>query len=198
MSASSSKMSQKFKFSSRFLPGGGKVSQWVPVSDAPVVWTGQPGVVGKIVSLMHRGEDMVQRPVNTWKASIDYEFIASKMDKASGEAYIKKSKEWFANLPAKPEISIKNPQTFVNSELMLNLYKKYHPHKPPTEETVETMRQAGYPETAVARVIKDAQWWDENSDKVQSDIDRIFGTAPTKTTTKKVIKAVKKRMPNIL
>jgi len=50
----------------------------------------------------------------------------------------------------------------------------------------------------VARVIKEAQWWDENSDKVQSDIDRIFGTAPTKTTTKKVIKAVKKRMPNIL
>jgi len=186
-----SKMAQKFK------PSSGGCRRGV-CSNVPVIWVGKTGRFAEIATLIHQGPGVVKHVITKWTPSIDYEFIASKMDKESSEAYLKKSKEWFENLPVKHEVA-PIARVEVNSDLMIKLYKKHAPHKPPTEETLETMREAGYPAEALNRVIKDAQWWDENSDQLQKNIDKIFGTAPTKPTAKKVkkvIKAVKKRAPS--
>lgn len=190
------KMAQTFTPSS----GGCRRGAWEPDSRIPMNWTGKTGRVAELASLIHQPSGSVQHTTNKWKPSIDYEFIASKMDKVSAEAYLKKSREWFENLPVKTE-ALKSSRAEINSELMIKLYKKYSPHKPPTEEVLATMREAGYPAEALNRVVKDAQWWDENSDQLQKNIDKIFGTAPTKSASKKVkkiIKAVKKRAPSNL
>ena len=189
-------MAQKFKPSS----GGCRRGAWEPDSRIPMNWTCKVGRVSEIASLIHQAPGSVQHTINKWKPSIDYEFIASKMDKVSADNYIKKSREWFENIPVKTE-ALKSTRAEINSEIMIKLYKKYSPHKPPTEEVLSTMHEAGYPEEALNRVVKDAQWWDENSDQLQKNIDKIFGTAPPKPVTKKVkkiIKAVKKRAPSIL
>jgi len=123
-----------------------------------------------------------------WVPSIEYELIARHMHPDVREAYVAKSKAWFDAHPPPPARTPREPIT-VDQEALAALITKYGSAAPLAE-----YRKAGYSEEAVKRVRAKRQWYDDHSDELQAEIDRRWpGSATPKP--KKVIKAVKKKMP---
>jgi hypothetical protein len=183
------------KFVSEIRPNGACVSSWVRCDAPPVIWTGQEGRVGDIVSSMHRGSDCVARPEKSdWRPPYDYEFIAKHM--SDPDEYIAKCKAWFeANVP--PPRTVRTKVEY-DRELVQALFQKYPGSVPPFDERVKVYRAAGKPEAYIERVIVRHERFLATADEQQKVIDTLFGKWPSaKKAVKqppKVIKAVKKKM----
>jgi hypothetical protein len=104
------------------------------------------------------------------------------------EAYVAKSKAWFDAHPPPPPRQPPAPST-VDLEALAALITKYGSEAPLSE-----YRKAGCTEMAIERIRAKRQWYEDHSDELQAEIDRRWpGSATPKP--KKVIKAVKKKMP---
>ena len=128
------------------------------------------------------------RHVNEWTPSIEYELIALHMHPDTREAYIAKSKAWFDAHPTTPW----QPRPVVithDTEALAALITKYGSHAP-----LDGYRKAGCSEAVIERIRAKRKWNDDHSDELQAEIERRWpGSATPKP--KKVIKAVKKKMP---
>ena len=190
----------KLQFVTQIRGSGARASEWAPVYDNTVlIPNGMPGLVGEIVDKMRLGAAMVKRPTKTvWKPSVDYEFIAKHMPEKQRDAYIARCKEWFAEHTHSVQTrSVRQPPN-LDRELIAKFFAKHCPHMPPVEERIVVYREAGYPEDYIERVrVRDAKL-EAVAEERQKVLDTIFAKWPaaSKTDTKKkVIKAVKKRVP---
>jgi len=126
--------------------------------------------------------------VKEWTPSVDYELIARHMHPDVREAYVAKSKAWFDAHPSPPHRAPPTPST-VDREALAALVTKYGSAAPLAE-----YRKAGCSEEAIERISAKRQWYEDHSDELQAEIDRRWPGSST-PKPKKVIKAVKKKMP---
>ena len=130
----------------------------------------------------------IVRRVKEWTPSVEYELIAQHMHPDVREAYVAKSKAWFDAHPALPWRPQPAAVTF-DKEALAALVTKYGSAAPLSE-----YRKAGCSDEIIERIRAKRQWYDDHSDELQAEIDRRWpGSATPKP--KKVIKAVKKKMP---
>lgn len=128
------------------------------------------------------------RRVKEWTPSVEYELIAAHMHPDVREAYVAKSKAWFDAHPPPPPRQPSRPST-VDHEALVALIAKYGSRAPLNE-----YRKAGFSEEAIERIRAKRQWYDDHEEELQAEIERRWpGSATPKP--KKVIKAVKKKMP---
>ena len=160
--------------------------------------TGTPGRVGEIVTAMHRGSDAVNRPPQTkWRPSHDCEFLAQHP--ADPEAYLARCNEFFEQNP-RPTPPAPKLAPAVNFEPISELFAKHNGHRPPIEEHVQAMREAGYSEHLIAKAVARDAFLKATVDERQEALDTIFARWPSinkptpKPRASKPIKAVKKKM----
>ena len=175
---------------------GTRTSSWVRVEPKPVIWTGQEGRVGEIVTAMHRGDNATRPDRQPWKPSYDYEFIAKFMPVEERAAYIAASKAWIDENPfPTPSDRVK---VEYDRELVQALFAKYPGKVPPFQERIKVYRVAGHSEAYIQRAIARHERLEAMADERQKVLDGLFGkwpsaSKPTKTAPK-VIKAVKKKI----
>lgn len=172
---------------------GARVSEWVVAPSRSRIPSGTPGRVGEIADAMNRGDGAVARVKTHWTPPTTYEFIASKMPKEQGDAYIKRAEEWIA---AHPPRALREPPPPLEYDMeMVAVYFQKLRTMPDKSELMKLWRRAGIPE---ARILQSLAWHEKEeamADENQQKIDAIFGPAEVKKIKKvaKVIKAVKKR-----
>ena len=182
-------------FVSEMMPNGSVVSRWTHVPSSSIIPSGTTGRVGEIVSLMDKGLPPAKH--KPWRPHPDYMKIASYMsDKTQRDEYIQKCKDWYEKNPIQP-LFVPKEKPVIDYEPVIQLFKKYSPHLPPIEEHVEVLTRIGCPQASIDRLVTRYNKRIENSEDDQKTIERIFGKClPVKKSrqTKKVIKAVKKKM----
>lgn len=191
------------EFVSHSLPSGATTSYWAPSSTIQVIPSGHPSFVGEIVDKMRRGQTPRLAPKH-WTPPRDYEFIATRME--NPELFLQRCRDWFAANPPKVRPS-PPPPLVINKEPIIDLFAKYSrveggPKVPPIAELEKAWRAAGYPEERIAKALAARAKMDETADERQRVLDTIFAKFPSankpmpKPKMKKVIKVVKKKMPN--
>ena len=191
------------EFVTKALPGGATTSYWTLSTSRYLIPTGHPSLVGQIIDKI-RTDRAPARPVPRWMPSRDYEFIASKME--NPEPYLKRCRDWFEANPPKVREPPPPPLT-IDKEPIIAVFAKYArmeggPKRPPIVELEKAWRAAGYPEERIMKALAWHAKMDATSDERQKTLDLIFAKFPSankptpKTKTKKVIKVVKKKMPN--
>jgi hypothetical protein len=131
----------------------------------------------------------VVRRVTEWTPSLEYDLIARNMHPDVREAYIAKSVAWFEARPPMTRSTAPARSNGVDLEAAAAMITKWGSAAP-----LEEYRRVGYSEAAVERVRARRQWYEDHSDELQAEIERRWpGSASSKP--KKVIKAVKKKMP---
>lgn len=128
------------------------------------------------------------RAVREWTPSVDYELIASHMHPDAAADYIARSEAWFAAHPPRPPPEPRRREN-VDPEAVAALITKYGAAVPLAE-----YRRIGYSEEAIERVRAHRQWYEDHDEELQAEIERRWPGA-SKPKPKKVIKAVKKKMP---
>ena len=156
-----------------------------------------PGRVSEILETMRTGLDPKELAPQIWKPSIDYKFIAETMLPAQAAEYIRRSEEWFA-IHTKNYERVHKDQLVINPAPVLAPFTKSWPHCPPVDEHVSALKEAGYPDSKIEKVIRWHKWRVDTSDSRQEALDAIFAKWPaaSKPTpkTRKVIKVVKKKI----
>ncbi len=122
-----------------------------------------------------------------WTPSTHYKFIASYMPKEAAEAYIARSEAWFAEHPPRPPPPPKLREN-VDPEAVTELIARYGTNVPISEYA-----RVGYSEEALAKIQARRQWFIDHDAELNAEIERRWPCS-VKTKTKKVIKAVKKKM----
>lgn len=159
--------------------------------------TGTPGVLGDIVTKMHRGTDHLQPRPTVWTPSHDYEFAARFQ--TDPEAYLARVAEFFKQNPPRDPVVVKTPPS-LDLEHISKLFERHKEHRPPIDEHVAALRKAGYAEGVISKVIARDAYMASTVDARQEALDLIFARWPSinKPTPKpraaKAIKAVKKKM----
>jgi hypothetical protein len=103
-------------------------------------------------------------------------------------AYVTRCEEWFAAHPPRPPRESR-PGEDVDVEAVAALMAKYGSHVPLKEYS-----RAGYSDAAVERVRAQRQWYKDHDEELSAEIERRW-PGSSKSKPKKVIKAVKKKMP---
>jgi hypothetical protein len=122
------------------------------------------------------------------------------------EPYIKRCEDWLAAHPPKERPEPKPPLN-LDQEPILTLFAKYSrtkdgPKMPPVSELEKAWRAAGYPEERITKALAWHSKMAATAEERQKVLDLIFAKFPSankptpKIKTKKVIKVVKKKMPN--
>jgi hypothetical protein len=156
-----------------------------------------PGLVSDIIEKMHRGPP--RKPVErVWTPPVNYKLVATQMDYPEG--YIKECEEWIATHP--PKVWPGPPPTLqINTEPVIKVFEKYRPDIPPTSELVKAWKAAGYSEERIAKAKAHRDKMEATVVERAKVLDIIFAKFPSaskpapKPKTKKVIKVVKKKMP---
>jgi hypothetical protein len=173
---------------------GAAISAWCDAPEPRPIASGCYGRVGEIVDLMNRGTDFINHDTIKWTPPISYKFIASKMPKAQGEAYVKRCEDWFAANPPPVPKAAKAPLKY-DTELVAKYFSRLT-SVPETQDLINLWRAAGIPEERVQKSIEWHEKMDATSEERQAQIDAIFGPPEEPKKPKKVvkvIKAVKKR-----
>lgn len=139
-------------------------------------------------ALLRRGPAPPPRARREWVASVDYELIASHMHENVREAYIAKSEAWFAAHPPKSRPEPK-PMSTIDTEAVVKLVAKYGANAP-----LEEWRKVGYGDEAIERIRAKREWYRTHDAELQEEIERRW-PGSSSARPKKVIKAVKKKMP---
>lgn len=159
--------------------------------------TGTPGLLGEIATKMHRGSDHLQPRPTVWTPSHDYEFAARYQ--TDPEAYLARVAEFFEQNPPRGPVVV-NTSPSLDLEPIIKLFERHGDHRPPIDEHVAALRQAGYAESTIEKVKARDAHMAATVDARQEALDLIFARWPSinKPTPKpraaKVIKAVKKKM----
>ena len=159
--------------------------------------TGTPGLLGEIATKMHRGSDHLQPRPTVWKPSYDYEFVARHQ--ADPEAYLARVAAFFEQHPRPVPVAAATglPRDL---EPIIKLFERHGDCRPPINEHVAALRQAGYAEKIIEKVIARDAHMAATVDARQEALDAIFARWPSinkptpKPRASKPIKAVKKKM----
>jgi hypothetical protein len=143
---------------------------------------------------LNRGTGFIVRETTKWTPSIYYKFLATKMSKEQGEAYIKRCEEWFEAHPTPVPKVVKVPVEY-NEELAAKYFSRLT-SVPDTRDLLKMWCAAGLPEERCQKSMEWHEKMDATASERQARIDAIFGPPeepkkPRKVA--KVIKAVKKR-----
>jgi|694.fasta_scaffold01729_6 hypothetical protein len=131
----------------------------------------------------------IVRRVTEWTPSLEYELIARTMLPEDREAYIAKSVAWFEAHPTVTRSAAPARSEGVDIDAVVAMFAKWGSAAP-----LEEYHRVGYSEAAVERVRAQRAWFTSHADELQAEIERRWpGSASSKP--KKVIKAVKKKMP---
>ncbi|BAT22494.1 hypothetical protein [Yellowstone lake phycodnavirus 2] len=192
------------QFVSSALPGGGVVSRWTSNPSKPVIPSGHPSVVGQIVDKMRQGSCLAGTKPTVWTPPMTHDFVAKYMD--NPDAFLKRCEDWYAQHPgAVPRDRVTAP--LLNLEPVIAVYKKWARGEggaklPPISEREKAWRLAGYSDAKIHKALAYHKRMEETVDARQEALDLIFAKFPSankptpKTKAKKVIKVVKKKMPN--
>jgi hypothetical protein len=164
--------------------------------------TGHPSRVGEIVDKI-RNRRVPSAPPKPWVPPRDYEFIATRMEHP--EPFLKRCRDWFAAHPPKVREQPLTPP-IIDQEPIMAVFAKYAkveggPKMPPVPELEKAWRAAGYPEERIAKALAWHAKMEATTDERQKVLDTIFAKFPSankpavKPKTTKVIKVVKKKMP---
>ena len=187
------------QFVSSALPGGGVVSRWTSGLSSPLIPSGHPSVVGQILDKMRYGSCSTAPKPTEWTPPVEYEFIANHMDDPG--AFLKRCEDWCARNPAPPP-RVRQASPSLNLEPVIAVYAKWGTKIPPIAEREKAWRLAGYSEAKIQKALAYHKRMEETADERQEALDLIFAKFPgankptPKTKVKKVIKVVKKKMPN--
>ena len=187
------------RFVTETLANGTRVSQWVSVATRQRIPTGTPGVVGAIIDKMHAGSDTIHHASGpTWTPPRDYEFIAKYMPVEERPAYLSRCEEWFAANP--PRVAETAPEvTVLDHEAVARVFAKHAPRLPPLAERLVAYQKVGYSDEYISQAKARDEQLAATAVERQKILDLIFAKWPaaSKAGPKKgkVIKAVKKRMP---
>lgn len=156
-----------------------------------------PGLVSEILNKMHRG--MPPKPIGrVWTPPVNYKLVSTQMDDPEG--YIKMCEEWIAAHPPKVWPG-PPPPLQINAEPIIELFEKHRPDIPPTSELVKAWKAAGYSEERIAKAKANRDKMEATIEERGKVLDVIFAKFPSaskpvaKPKAKKVIKVVKKKMP---
>lgn len=139
-------------------------------------------------ALLRRGPVPPPRARREWVASVDYELIASHMHENVREAYIAKSEAWFAAHPPRPHAVPAAPSA-IDTEGVAKLVAKWGARAP-----LDEWRKVGYDEATIERIHAKREWYRTHDEELQEEIERRW-PGSSSARPKKVIKAVKKKMP---
>ena len=173
---------------------GATVSAW---ADAPLpapIFSGCPGRVGEIVDAMNRGNDFIKRDTTKWTPPLSYKFLASRMSKEQGDAYIKRCEEWFEAHPLRVPETEKAPIEY-DKEMVAKYFSRLT-KVPETKDLLKMWRVAGLHGERIQKSMEWHEKMDATAEERQARIDAIFGPPEEPKKVKKVpkvIKAVKKR-----
>lgn len=173
---------------------GAAVSAWGDAPEQPPIPSGCHGRVGEVVDSLNKGAGFVNRLETPWTPPISYKFLATKMSREQGDAYIKRCEEWFEAHPTPVPKVAKVPVEY--DEEMVAKYFSRLTSVPETWKLLDMWRAAGLPEERLQKMMEWHEKMDASADDRQARIDAIFGPPEEPKKTKKVakvIKAVKKR-----
>jgi len=143
-------------------------------------------------------------PETVWTPPSDSDFIAKHMEHP--DQFITRCKEWREKHPVEAH-PLRPPPLDLNFEPIFAVYAKYARGEggakvPPLPEREKAWRLAGYPEQKIQKALSFYNKMEATSADRQKALDLIFAKFPSaskptpKPRTKKVIKVVKKKMPN--
>ena len=160
-----------------------------------------PGTLGDIARAMSNELPVLEKK-DTWTPPYDYEFHARFLPEDQQEAYVQRCKDWVQS-----HKSISQPQLVIEEydvAVVAAVYDKYKPEfrRPPCDELVAAYEKAGANQARIDKVKRFYKRWEDDSDKNQQNIDRIFFKYPSAfkpvkkepVKQKKIIRAVKKKM----
>lgn len=156
-----------------------------------------PGRVGDLITCMRQGPSDKRRDPRPWTPPYDYEFYAKFTD--DPKAYLKKVAEWLEANPKPVPKACVDVHGNLNFEPIHKLFKKYNDNRPPLDEHVAALREAGYSDAKINKVIQHAKVSEETAEKRAEALDKVFAkwpssSKPTPKVLKAPIKAVKKKM----
>jgi len=173
---------------------GAAVSAWGDAPEPAPIASGSYGRVGEVVDAINKGSGSISRPVTSWTPPLSYKFLASRMPREQGEAYIKRCEEWFEAHPAPVPKVAKVPVEY-NQDMVAKYFSRLT-SAPETRDLLKMWRGAGLPEERLQKMMEWHEKMDATAGERQARIDAIFGPPEEPKKTKKVakvIKAVKKR-----
>ena len=148
---------------------------------------------------MRQGVCPMGPKVSEWTPPTNHEFVAKHMD--NPEAFLKRCEDWYAQR-ADAVPTTREPTPTLNLAPVMALYEKWGASAPPIAEREKAWRLAGYTEAKIQKALAYHKRMEETADARQEALDLIFAKFPSankptpKAKTKKVIKVVKKKMPN--
>jgi len=173
---------------------GAAVSAWGDAPEPGPIPSGCPGRVGEVIDAMNKGAGSISRTTTAWTPPISYKFLASRMSKEQGDAYIKRCEEWFEAHPAPAPKIAKAPVEY-DKEMVAKYFSRLT-SVPETKDLLNMWRAAGLSEERLQKMMEWHEKMDATADERQARIDAIFGPPEEPKKVKKVakvIKAVKKR-----
>jgi len=187
---------------------GGHVSSWVPDDEAYPVTTGTLGRVGDICAKIDQGVGSVANNFKPpWSPPRDYKSYAIK--KNLGPEFLKKCEDWYRDHP--PTVYVTHPVPDIDPIPVTKMMKKYskkgkpfdggdfaQPTRPPLDRMMVAWECAGYTREQIELAVARVQFAESQMDVRQQALDQVFIKYPSASKpaskTKKVIKAVKKKM----
>lgn len=173
---------------------GAVVSAWGDAPESGPIPSGCPGRVGEVVDALNKGAGSITRDTTKWTPPLSYKFLATKMSKEKGDAYIKRCEEWFEAHPvAVPKVA--KVLVEYNQDMVAKYFSRLT-SVPETRALLKMWRAAGLSEERIQKMMEWHEKMDATSDERQARIDAIFGPPEEPKKIKKVvkvIKAVKKR-----
>jgi hypothetical protein len=152
--------------------------------------------VSEILEKMHKG--VPPKPIGrAWTPPRDYRLVAAHTDDPEG--YIKACEEWIASHPLK-ERPPPPPPLNLNIDPIVEVFAKHKP-VPPISALVKAWAAAGYPDERIAKAKAAREKMEGTVEEREKVLDVIFAKFPSaskpapKPKMKKVIKVVKKKMP---
>lgn len=164
-----------------------------------------PGLLGDIARQIHSPR-VIEFLKAEWSPHWDYEFIAGKMPEDQREPYLARCSEWFSKYVSQKAPC--GPREVVEESydrgVVQAVYSKYMAKciRPPLDELVDAYTRAGASASRIDKVQKFYKKWDEDREKYQSAIDKVFSKYPSalkpgkEIVKKKIIRAVKKKIPD--
>jgi hypothetical protein len=122
------------------------------------------------------------------------------------DQFLKRCEEWYAQHPPPPP-KVAEIKQVLDLEPVIAVYKQYAHGTggakcPPISEREKAWRLAGYAESKIQKALAYHKRMEDTADERQKALDLTFAKFPSaskptpKARVKKVIKVVKKKMPN--
>jgi len=188
---------------------GGRVSAWVDDDKPRGVPTGTYGRVGDVCAKIDLGNGSVRENFKApWTPPLDYESYARK--KNLGPDFLKKCADWHAE-HARDAIDVE-ARPVIDPEPVVKMFRKYakkgkpfddcsvpQPTRPPLDRMAVAWECAGYSQADIELATARLQFAESQMDTRQQALDAVFARYPSASKpapkkSKKVIKAVKKKM----